>query len=170
VSPKERGILSSACTSPLLDIHRLLCIFETFIKLEWFYFKYCFSFKILKTLKFYCFNFMDHKGSIVHLDFLSRSQQVVHVKWQFIPNNRIPTEMNSTISTWFHPKDWTKIQGRICECNQFYSPLSPRSQNLQSFHNATSIILRTKHILYSVLNPQKNIKHELPHTHSKNPT
>jgi len=35
------------------------------------------SSKSLQTLKFYCFNFMDHKRSVVHLDILYRSQQVV---------------------------------------------------------------------------------------------
>ncbi len=34
VSPKERGILFLVCTSSLLDIHRLLCISETFIEIE----------------------------------------------------------------------------------------------------------------------------------------
>ncbi len=44
---------------------------------------------------------MDHKGSIIHLDFLSKSQDVVFVRWQLIPNNRIPIKINSITSTWF---------------------------------------------------------------------
>jgi hypothetical protein len=34
VTKKESGILSAVCTSPLLDIHILMYIFETFIKIK----------------------------------------------------------------------------------------------------------------------------------------
>jgi hypothetical protein len=53
-------------------------------------------------------------------------------------------------------RDWTKIQGRISECNQFYSLVSPRSQNPQSSHNATNTLLRMKHIVHSIQNPQSH--------------
>ncbi len=71
---------------------------------------------------------MDHKGSSTHFDFLSKSQQVVLCGWQFITNNRIPTEINSTISTWFSLRNKTKIQGRVCQSKHHYFPTSPQSR------------------------------------------
>jgi len=89
-------------------------------------------------------------------DFLFKSQQVTSWEWKFIPQtSRIPQ-----IQTWlFHMvplRDWTKIHGRISECNQFYSLVSLRSQNPRSSHNAAGILLRMKHIVHSIQNPQSH--------------
>jgi hypothetical protein len=53
-------------------------------------------------------------------------------------------------------KDWTKIQGRIGKGNQFYSSISPRSQNPRSSHNVGDIFLKMKHMVHLVLNPQSH--------------
>ncbi len=53
-------------------------------------------------------------------------------------------------------RDWTNIQGGINKYNQFYSPVSPRSQNPWSSHNVVGILLKMKHIIHSILNPQSH--------------
>jgi len=39
--------------------------------------------------------------------------KLFYVRWQLIPNNRIPTKINSITSTWFNLRDWIEIQGKI---------------------------------------------------------
>ncbi len=96
-----------------------------------------------------------HLSSIVLILWTTRDQSFIsisslgvnklfHVKWQLIPNIRIPTYINSTTSTWFNFKYWTKIQGMISEYNQFYSPVSPWSQNLRNSHNAACTLFKRK--------------------------
>jgi hypothetical protein len=108
-----------------------------------------------------------HLSSIVLILWTTRDQLLIlisflgvnklfHVKWQLIPNNKIPTDINSTTSTWFNFKDWTEIQGKIIEYNQLYSLIYPWSQNLQSSHNAACILFSTNYILHSIQNPQKH--------------
>lgn len=38
---------------------------------------------------------MDHKGSVIHFDLLSKINKLFYVKIQLIPNNVIPTKINS---------------------------------------------------------------------------
>jgi len=53
-----------------------------------------------------------HLNSIVLILWTTKDQSLIlifflgvnmlfHVRWQLIPNNRIPIEINSTTSTWF---------------------------------------------------------------------
>jgi hypothetical protein len=44
---------------------------------------------------------MDHKGSISHLDFLSKSQQVISCEMAAHAQQQNPIEINLTTSTWF---------------------------------------------------------------------
>jgi hypothetical protein len=66
-------------------------------------------------------------------------------------------------------RDWIEIQGRINECNQLYSPISPCSQNPRSSHSTVSTFSLGWYTLHIKLKIPKVIKHELPHNHSKNP-
>jgi hypothetical protein len=127
-------------------------IAEVFTEIEIFASNLVSSSKSFRTPKFYCFNSMDHKGSI---SLLISYLGVNRLKWQFIPNNRNLTKINSTTSHG-SVKDWTKIQGRFDEYNQFYSPISPRPQNPWSSHNSTGTLLRMKHIVQLVQNPQSH--------------
>jgi hypothetical protein len=72
------------------------------------------------------------------------------------PTTESPQNINSTTSTWFNFRDWTEIQGRGNQSNIITSqhPFSPK--NFWSYHKIISILLKTKHILYSVQNPQKH--------------
>lgn len=111
---------------------------------------------------------MDHKRSFAHFDFIIRVNMLFYVRRLFMPTTK--TSQRSIILTWFRLRNWIEIQSKGCECNQLYSPESPRSQNLWSSHNAVGILFKKKHILHLVQSPpKKNIKHELSHNHPINP-
>jgi hypothetical protein len=112
---------------------------------------------------------MDHKGS-ASLSISSLGvNRLLHGNGSSYPTIETPQKLTQLLPM-IPFRDWTKIQGRIGECNLFYSPVSPCSQNPRSSHNATSTLslgwntLHTDHIKIP-----KVIKHELPHNHSKNP-
>ncbi len=98
----------------------------------------------------------DH--ALIYLSSLGlfRNQQVVLCSWQFMPNNRIPTQINSITSTWFNLKDSTKFMGKVNKYNHHYFSTSFNPKNLWSSHKTTSIFLRTKHIPYLVQNHHKH--------------
>jgi hypothetical protein len=40
------------------------------------------------------------------------------------PTTESPQNINSTISTWFSLRDWTKIQGKVSQSKHHYFPTS----------------------------------------------
>ncbi len=74
-----------------------------------------------------------------------------------------PTIGIPQILTWlFHTVPLRDFQGRISECNLFYSLVSSCSQNSQNSHNAASTLSSRWNTLHTQLKIPKTIKHELP--------
>jgi hypothetical protein len=112
---------------------------------------------------------MDHKGLVFLLISFLGVNKLFHRSGSSYPTTKTPQRLIQL----FHMiplRDWTKIHGKISECNLFYSQVSPYSQNPQNSHNVAGTLssgwntLHTHHFKIP-----KVIKHELPHNHSKNP-
>jgi hypothetical protein len=125
---RKREIFFSLCKPSMLSIHRLMYIVEVFTEIKRFASNLTSSSKSLQTPKFYCFNSMDHKGS-ASLSISSLGiNMLLHRSGSSYPTTKTPQRLTRLLHM-VPLRDWTKIQGRIGECNQFCSPISPRSQN-----------------------------------------
>jgi hypothetical protein len=110
---KKRGIFFALCISPLLNIHGLMV--------------YCWNFywsrKIMLKVLLLFQNLYKHLSSIVLMLWTTMNQSFIsisslkvnmllHVRWQLMPNNRIPTEINSTTSTWLFSEFGQRFKAR----------------------------------------------------------
>jgi hypothetical protein len=75
---------------------------------------------------------MDHKGSVFHFNFLSRSQQVTSYEMATHTQQQNPHRDWLDYFNMVPLRNWIEIQGRFDECNQFYSlvSLSPKTSKI----------------------------------------
>jgi hypothetical protein len=95
--------------------------------------------------------------------------RLFYVAGSSYPTRKSSQNINSTISTWFSFRDWTEIQGQnqLVQTFLFPSILSiPKTSKAPTRHQ---VLFSKQNIFHTQFKIPRNIMHELPHNHSKNP-
>lgn len=110
--------------------------------------------------KIYCFNSIDHKGSISLLISSLRVNKLLHGSRNSQPTTKSPQKLTELLHMVSF-KNWTQIKSKIGECDQIYShyPLGPKTLRAPTMQQV--LFPQETHCTLSSKIP-KVIKHELP--------
>ncbi len=85
------------------------------------------------------------------------------------PTTESPQNINSTTSTWFNIRNWIEIQEQSQSIQTTLLPNIPLVVKTSGTPTRQQVLFLGQNTFHTQFKIPKNIMHELPHNHSKNP-